>query len=115
MSADDSAANPASQPDFSAEKVARLARINVPANELAQWQSQLDRVLEFVAEIDHLSLDDVEPFFGTANQNHCRPDEVTSSTDRSQLLANAPQTDGKYYLVPPVMKPTASARNDETS
>ncbi len=29
-----------------------------------------------------------------------RADEVLSSTDRTILLANAPETDGEYFLVP---------------
>ena len=48
------------------------------------------------------TLDSLEP--GEAEQldgmNVLRPDLCTPSMDREQLLANAPERDGQYVLVP---------------
>lgn len=90
---------------FSAEKVARLARLQFSPDSIANVQNQIDRILEFVAQIDDLDLDEVEPFFGAVSSlNPVRADEVSESVARDKVLSNAPDTDGEFYLVPPVFK-----------
>ena len=92
-----------SQERFSAEHTARLARIELDSEQIDNIQLELERLLEFVGQIDQLQLDGVEPFFGIGStDNPIRPDTVQPSGQRSQVLANAPQTDGEYYLVPSV-------------
>jgi aspartyl-tRNA(Asn)/glutamyl-tRNA(Gln) amidotransferase subunit C len=92
-----------SQDRFSAEKVARLARLELSANEHQQVQGELDRILEFVKEINALDLSGVEPFFGAVDSiNPIREDEVQPGLTREQALANAPDSDGEFYRVPPV-------------
>jgi aspartyl-tRNA(Asn)/glutamyl-tRNA(Gln) amidotransferase subunit C len=88
---------------FSAEKVASLARIDLPENLVAQTQSQLDEILQFVDQLNELNLDGVEPFFGAADSNRpVRPDKAMESLPRKEVLANAPNHDDEFYLVPPV-------------
>ena len=94
-----------SDPDkkFSAEKVARLARIDIPQNSMAQVQTQLDEILTYVDQLNELELADVEPFFGAVDTQHAlRSDETRPSLSREEVLANSPKNDGEFYLVPPV-------------
>ncbi len=94
-----------SQERFSAEKVARLARLELAPNELEQVQSELDRILAFVEEINALDLSGVEPFFGAVDSiNPIREDQVQAGLTREQALANAPDSDGEFYRVPPVFR-----------
>lgn len=94
-----------SQARFSAEKVARLARLELSPADLHAAQNQLDKILHFVEEINSLELSDVEPFFGSVDSvNPIREDHVESGFTRDQALSNAPDSDGEFYLVPPVFK-----------
>ena len=94
-----------SQDRFSAEKVARLARLELAADELKQVQGQLDRILDFVDEINALDLAAVEPFFGAVDSiNPIREDQVQPGLTREQALANAPDSDGEFFRVPPVFR-----------
>ena len=92
-----------SQDRFSAEKVARLARLEFAVHELEQVQSELNKILDFVDEINSLDLSDVEPFFGAVDSiNPIREDQAQPGLTREQALANAPDSDGEFYRVPPV-------------
>ena len=92
-----------SQERFSAEKVARLARLELSPDDIEQVQSELNRILDFVAEINTLDLSEVEPFFGAVDAiNPIREDQVRPGLTREQALANAPDSDGQFYRVPPV-------------
>ena len=88
------------------ERVARLARIHLSASQLDASSRQLAEILEYVGQLEKVDLsDDVEPFFGvTESVNATRPDSVQPSVDRAAILENAPDTDGEFYLVPPVFK-----------
>ncbi len=87
-------------------QVARLARIHIPEDEVLQTQSQLSHILDYVSQLGQVELPaDVEPFFGALESvNAVRPDCVEASFKRERILANAPDTDGEYYRVPPVFK-----------
>lgn len=88
---------------FSAEKVARLARIDFPQISMAQVQTQLDEILTYVDQLNELDLTGVKPFFGAFDSNHAlRSDEIRTSLSREEVLANSPKNDGEFYLVPPV-------------
>ena len=94
-----------SQDRFSAEKVARLARLEFSPEDIERVQSELNRILDFVNEINALDLSEVEPFFGAVDSiNPIREDQVQPGLTREQALANAPDSDGKFYRVPPVFR-----------
>ena len=88
------------------EQVARLARIYLSEQQLDEASKQLGKILNYVGQLEQVELpDDVEPFFGAIESvNAIRTDEVQPSVDRESVLANAPDSDGEYYSVPPVFK-----------
>lgn len=93
--------------EFSVERIAELARIDVAEDQRAQTRSDLDKILNFIQVLDELTLDDVEPFFGavtgdSAEQPPIRNDVLGESIPRKQILQNAPDQDGESYRVPPV-------------
>ncbi|MCH2180537.1 MAG: Asp-tRNA(Asn)/Glu-tRNA(Gln) amidotransferase subunit GatC [Mariniblastus sp.] len=92
-----------SQERFSAESTARLARIELNSEQAEKVQIELEKLLAFVGQIDQLALDDVDPFYGIGStEDSTRTDEIRPSCPRSDILHNAPQTDGEHFLVPPV-------------
>ena len=85
-------------------EVAALARLSLSDDEVSAMTIQLSRVLEYVAMLDELDTDDVEPMIHAVEvANVFRADEVTPSLSREQTLQNAPDTDGRYFLVPDIL------------
>ena len=80
--------------------VAHLARIELTDEETALFQGQLDQVLHYVEQLNELDVSDVEP---TAHAipvyNVLRKDELGTSLDRADIIANAPaSTDGEIRV-----------------
>lgn len=84
--------------------VARLARLDLPPDSVPLYQQQLTSILRYVGQLEQVDIPaDTTPFFGaTETENATRTDQVQPSYPRETMLQNAPQTDGEYYLVPPV-------------
>lgn len=90
-------------------KVAHLARLKLSDQELDTFTSQLGQVLGYVDVLNELDTEDVEPMVHAIEvDNVFRKDEVRPSLSREAALQNAPLTDGKYYLVPQILKNATS-------
>jgi aspartyl-tRNA(Asn)/glutamyl-tRNA(Gln) amidotransferase subunit C len=87
-----------------AQRVARLARIELLDSNAADTQQQLSKILVYVGQLNDVELPaETEPFFGVVESvNAIRPDQVCPSLGRDSILKNAPDTDGEFYKVPPV-------------
>lgn len=85
-------------------EVAKLARLDLPPDQVAGYQTQLARILTYIGQLNQLELPpDTAPFFGAADAiNAIRQDVNSPSLSRDVILGNAPDTDGEFYLVPPV-------------
>jgi len=85
-------------------KVALLSRLKLTEAEVARFTQQLGDVLKYVEQLDEVNVDGVEPMVHAVEvRNVLRKDEVVPSLPREQALSNAPKTDGKYFLVPPIL------------
>lgn len=85
-------------------KVALLARLELSEAELDEYATQLGRILEYVEILDALDTEDVEPMAHAVElTNVFRADEPSASLPREEALANAPLSDGRYFLVPPIL------------
>ena len=85
-------------------KVARLARLDVTAEEIERMTSQLDGMLEHFADIDALDLGSVEPMTQPYPLvNVLRPDVVEPCLDRAEVLAAAPSSEDGRFRVPPII------------
>lgn len=86
-------------------KVAELARLNLSEQEVAELRPQLSKLIDYVAVLDEVDTDEVEPMVHAIEQtNVFREDIPTEPLSREEALANAPKTDGKYFLVPPIIE-----------
>jgi aspartyl-tRNA(Asn)/glutamyl-tRNA(Gln) amidotransferase subunit C len=90
---------------FDINYVARLARIQLSAEEAARLQGQLSDVLEYVNQLKQVDVTGVEP---TAHaipvENAFRADEVKPSLDRDDVLGNAPSHSDDQFLVPKIIE-----------
>lgn len=85
-------------------KVARLARLNLSAEEVQRMTVQLDGMLEHFADIDALDLAALEPMTQPYELvNVMRDDVVAPSLDRDEVLAAAPAAEDGRFRVPPIV------------
>ena len=83
--------------------VARLARLQLSEEELEPMARELSAVLDHIATIAELDLDDIAPTTHVVEiSGGLRPDEPRGSLPREVALAQAPavSADGKGFLVP---------------
>ena len=84
--------------------VARLARLHFSDEELDELAAQLSAVLDHAADVEALDVTGIEP---TSHPhplvNVTRDDEVRSSLERDEVLAQAPSVDDGQFRVPPVL------------
>ena len=85
-------------------KVAELARLKLTPAEIETYQAQLSQMLEYVAMLNEVGTDGVEPMAHAVEQmNVLRDDVERPSLPREAALANAPKTDGRTFLVPQIL------------
>ncbi len=71
--------------------VADLARLELSPEQSAKLQSELGRVVEYIAELAEVDVSQVEPTAHAAPlTNVWREDEAKESFPRNEMLANAP-------------------------
>jgi len=81
--------------------VAQLARLELSEGEVDRFVEQLSAILEAVGKVSELDLSDVEP---TAHPlelvNVWAEDEPRPSLSPEEALANAPEREGDFFVVP---------------
>ncbi|MDF7808685.1 Asp-tRNA(Asn)/Glu-tRNA(Gln) amidotransferase subunit GatC [Pontiellaceae bacterium B12219] len=84
--------------------VAKLACIDLTDEEKTLFQGQLDQVLNYVEQLNELDVSNVEP---TAHAipiyNVLRKDEVGSSLNHADVIANAPSAADGHIRVPKII------------
>lgn len=86
-------------------RIAHLARIAVEDGEIEHLQNELNAILGWVEQLGEVNVDGVEPMTSVAPmQLKMRKDEVTDGGDAARVLANAPQADRGFFLVPKVVE-----------
>lgn len=84
--------------------VAHLARLEFQGDELKPFTEQLNKVVDYVNQLQSVNTDGVEPLSHPLPlQNVFRADEVRPSLTPDQALANAPNRKGDFYAVPAVL------------
>lgn len=83
-------------------KVARLARLDLTADEIRLATEQLGDMLDHFADIDALDLSSVVPMTQPYRLvNVMRDDVEMACLDRDEVLAAAPQPEAGRFRVPP--------------
>ena len=90
-------------------RVAKLARLYIPAEDEAALASELGGILGWIEQLDAVDVTGIDPLTGAAQMAlRLRPDIVTDGGITPQVLANAPDRgpgpDGPYYAVPKVVE-----------
>ena len=85
--------------------IARLARLQLTAEEEERFASQLSDVLDYAARLREVDTSEIPPTASVLPMSApLRPDEVRPCPPRDQLLANAPDSEGGLFRVPRVLE-----------
>jgi aspartyl-tRNA(Asn)/glutamyl-tRNA(Gln) amidotransferase subunit C len=80
--------------------VAQLARLRLSDEELELMRSQLSNILDYIAMLQEVDVEGVEPTSQvTGLSTVMRPDVVTGALSREQVLANAPDQAAGMFRV----------------
>lgn len=86
-------------------KIAQLARIEVPEDELAPLAGDLANIIHWVEQLESVDTEGVAPMTSAvANTLPQRPDEVTDGHYAHRVLANAPEAAHGFFTVPKVVE-----------
>jgi aspartyl-tRNA(Asn)/glutamyl-tRNA(Gln) amidotransferase subunit C len=86
-------------------RIARLARLEVPDDQLETVAGELGQILAFVEQLNEVNTDGVEPMTAVVEMNlRMRPDKVTEGGEPEKVLANAPERVDNYFVVPKVVE-----------
>jgi aspartyl-tRNA(Asn)/glutamyl-tRNA(Gln) amidotransferase subunit C len=85
-------------------KVALLARLDLSAEEEAQFTGQLSSILEYVEQLSELDTENVEPTTRAIElSNITRADQLESFKARETILDCAPDREDDFFKVPKIL------------
>jgi len=88
-----------------ARRVAHLARIRVPEENLPELARELSGILTFMEELNEVDVTGIEPMTSvTPMRLKRRVDAVTDGGMQAQILANAPDAREGFFAVPKVVE-----------
>ena len=91
-------------------KVAKLARLELSEEEIAEFTGQLSAILGYVEKMEELDTEAVEPLAHSLPvSNVFREDRATGSIGPEAALANAPRRDEQFFLVPKILDDNSGA------
>ena len=85
-------------------RIAHLARISVPEEELDALAGELNNILGWVEQLSEVDTENVAPLASvTAQKLPWRKDEVTDGGIAEKITGNAPDPSGPFFAVPKVV------------
>jgi len=86
-------------------RIAHLARIAVADDEVEHLEGELNAILAFVEQLNEVNVAGVEPMTSvTPMMMKKREDIVTDGDIADDVVKNAPERLGHYFLVPKVVE-----------
>ena len=83
------------------DKLAHLSRLTLAPERKAQLEQDMEKILGFVAKIERMELEGVEPLVHLSDEvNILRPDVVEQTVSHAEAMKNAPGADTDYFRVP---------------
>ncbi len=87
------------------KRIAQLARIAVSEEEARGLQGELNTIVGWVEQLGELDVDDVEPMTSVVQvEMKKRQDVVNDGQIAADVVANAPETEDHYFVVPKVVE-----------
>ncbi|MFI3271572.1 MAG: Asp-tRNA(Asn)/Glu-tRNA(Gln) amidotransferase subunit GatC [Pseudomonadota bacterium] len=84
--------------------MARLARLYLEPEQLEPLATQFGEIINYMDVLNGVDTEGIEPLYSPfQSATPVRQDAVNSHCTREDLLANAPQTDGDFFVVPRIV------------
>ncbi len=85
------------------KKIAHLARLYLPEDEIQEYQDSLSKVLVWMESLNAVNTDHVEPLRHISSvMNNLREDKSYISLDKNKALNLGPDSNEDYFKVPQV-------------
>lgn len=86
-------------------RLADLARLELSEDEITRLASELSTIIDYFEQLKAVDTSDIEPQpIAPLEHAPLRKDRAGPSLPREEALANAPDTDGKYFRAPEVIR-----------
>ena len=84
--------------------MAQLSRLSVNEQEQELFARQLGDILGYMDVLAKVDTCAVEPLYSTVrHESAARQDVAAQVRTRQEVLANAPEADGEYFMVPRIV------------
>ena len=86
------------------QRVAKLARLRPAPEDVERLAAQFGNILGYMERLNAVDTAQVEPMYSpTEHKARLRPDKARRTCTREDVLANAAEQDGQFYIVPRVV------------
>jgi len=86
-------------------RIAKLARIALPEERVEPMMAELNGILGWIEQLQEVNVEGVEPMTSVVAQKlKMRDDVVTGGGDAAAIVANAPQSEDNFFVVPKVVE-----------
>ncbi|MFK4823836.1 Asp-tRNA(Asn)/Glu-tRNA(Gln) amidotransferase subunit GatC [Paenochrobactrum sp. BZR 588] len=87
------------------KRVAHLARIAISDDDAERMTGEINNMLGFVAQLDEVNVDGVEPMTSAMPMKmRLRDDVVSDGNIAEAIVANAPVTEDNFFVVPKMVE-----------
>lgn len=84
--------------------MAALSRLSVSREEQALFARQFGDILRYMDVLAQVDTENVKPLYSPAQHASAgREDQAANRRTRQEVLANAPEQDGEYFIVPRIV------------
>tara|TARA_B100000427_G_scaffold316724_1_gene312056 strand:- start:303 stop:590 length:288 start_codon:yes stop_codon:yes gene_type:complete len=85
-------------------KVAQLARLELPEDQIQTYTSQIEEILSYVDQLQEIDTKNVSPTTRAVEVvNSMREDLVEVKCSREDILNQAPNREGDFFRVPKIL------------
>ena len=86
-------------------KLGKLARISIKDDKLGSLGEDLNSILKFVDQLQEIKTDQVDPTSNSLEQKLLSRDDIVEKINEAEdILANAPEQEMNFYVVPKVIE-----------
>ncbi|HLD52999.1 MAG TPA: Asp-tRNA(Asn)/Glu-tRNA(Gln) amidotransferase subunit GatC [Sediminibacterium sp.] len=87
------------------QHLAHLSRLQINETQAAQYQTDMQKMVSFIEQLQEVNTDGVEPLLMLSDASTAlRADQLNESLSAADALKNAPSHDHQYFKVPTVIK-----------
>lgn len=85
--------------------VANLAKLSLKEEEIASYQKDLNKILDYMEQLNEIDTSNVPPLNHVMESSaRLRPDQAHPPMPHEDALKNAPDADTDYFRVPKVIE-----------